>query len=96
MAALAELWLLAVDLVNPEAPVQRRNLPRHERTGSPDLVYLRRLSSDATPALDSGCAGVEPLTTELELRCLRAGPEDGLPGRTWSPQRERAACRRGS
>ncbi len=59
--ALAGLiaFILALDVLNPDAFIAAKNLERHARTGQLDVLYLASLSSDAAPTLrDADAEGV--------------------------------------
>ncbi len=52
--------VLAINLVNPDAFIARRNLELHASSGTFDMEYLFGLSSDAVPALVQGSTEMEP------------------------------------
>jgi hypothetical protein len=95
--ASALAYLLALNLLNPDALIVRQNIARYQATGDLDTAYLVTLSADATPAL----AGALPLAgpyhkalvaqlQELGGRLDEAASRDGLPG--WNLGRARAAA----
>ncbi len=90
-AMLALGWLVAVNVVNPEAVVARRNIAHAERTSKLDVAYLRTLGDDATPALILGLAGL-PSTSAATLRAELCGQVDAVASRAlgWSWSRHRA------
>lgn len=53
VAASAAVGVLAFGLVSPDALIAERNAERYEETGRLDLQYVRELSADAVPALDT-------------------------------------------
>ncbi len=52
--------VLALNLVNPDAFIVRRNLELHASTGSVDGEYLSQLSVDAVPELVKGLEAMDP------------------------------------
>ncbi|SEQ81324.1 DUF4173 domain-containing protein [Streptomyces radiopugnans] len=53
VVASAAAAVLCFGLVSPDGLVAEQNVRRFERTGQIDLAYLRGLSADAVPALDT-------------------------------------------
>jgi hypothetical protein len=51
--------VLALNLVNPDAFIVRRNLELHASTGEVDAEYLSQLSADAVPELVKGFAAMD-------------------------------------
>jgi two-component system sensor histidine kinase BaeS len=47
------ILLLALAAINPDAWIARHNIVRYESTGKVDMAYLRSLSADAVPVLES-------------------------------------------
>jgi Domain of unknown function (DUF4173) len=96
LPAAAAAYLLALNLLNPDAMIVRENVARYQATGDLDSYYLSTLSPDAAPAIAAalpllGAVG-EPLRAylieqqrELEL----AAASDGWPG--WNYGRWRAS-----
>lgn len=85
--ALGLVGLLALNALNPDAFVARRNLARLRATGKIDVLYLSNLSADAAPTL------VEALPTLPEperallagaLACKRRELGPSGPWPTWS------------
>lgn len=52
--------VLAINLVNPDAFIVRRNLELHASTGELDMEYVSMLSADAVPALVEGSSTMDP------------------------------------
>lgn len=93
--AAAVAYLLALNLLNPDAMIVRENLARYQATGDLDGAYLTTLSADAVPALVAAlpALGEHRTTAEAHLRARRTALEttaarDGLPG--WNLGRARA------
>ncbi len=95
--ASALVYVLALNLLNPDALIVRENVARYQATAKLDVVYLATLSADAAPQL----VGALPLVgehrgqLEAQLRDLKASLDetaarDGLPG--WNASRARAAA----
>ncbi|MFE3643800.1 DUF4153 domain-containing protein [Streptomyces sp. NPDC059169] len=53
VAASCAATVLAFGLASPDALVAERNVQRYENTGKIDIGYLKGLSADAVPALDT-------------------------------------------
>lgn len=76
--------LLAVNLMNPDAFIARKNLDRYQATGKIDTVYLSTLSLDAVPVLSDA---------PEEIRgCLLAGYDVEDPSSPWSWNLSREAA----
>lgn len=67
---LALTWLVAVNVINPEAMVARRNVAHAERTGTFDGAYLASLGPDATPTLLARLQRLERLEESARLEEL--------------------------
>jgi hypothetical protein len=90
---LALTAVLALDAVNPEALVARRNADRAVETGRVDVAYLSTLSDDSVPVL----VGLVPNLRGSDRRALRtalcARPATEFEGSAaWNASRERAAA----
>jgi hypothetical protein len=59
--------VLAINLVNPDAFIARRNLALHASTGEFDMEYLSELSADAVPELVQGLPAMSPERKERML-----------------------------
>jgi hypothetical protein len=95
--ASALVYLLALNLLNPDALIVRENIARYQATGKLDAAYLATLSADAVPPLVGAlpAAGEQRVQLEAQLQELRArldaaAARDGLPG--WNAGRARAAA----
>jgi Domain of unknown function (DUF4173) len=69
--------LIAFSIANPDARIADRNVERWRETGRLDVVYVSRLSADATPALSR-------LPTGLRDEALAEIAEDLSPEEPWS------------
>jgi hypothetical protein len=95
LPAAAAAYVLALNLLNPDAMIVRENLARYQIAGDLDARYLTTLSADAAPALAAAlpelgehrALAAEHLR-ELRAELLRAAERDGLPG--WNLGRARA------
>ena len=95
LPAAAAAYVLALNLLNPDAMIVRENLARYKLTGDLDTYYLTTLSADAAPALAAALPElgehqvvVAEHLRELRDELLRAAERDGLPG--WNLGRARA------
>jgi hypothetical protein len=95
LPAAAACYLLALNLLSPEAMIVRENLARYAVTGDLDSAYLMTLSPDATPAIVAALPQLgpvgEPLRTHLTHQRTRLAAEatrDGWPA--WNLGRVRA------
>jgi hypothetical protein len=95
--ASALVYLLALNMLNPDALIVRENLARYQTTGDLDVPYLATLSADATPALVAALPVIGPPEVSLRAnlqqlarRLDEAAARDGLPG--WNYGRARAAA----
>lgn len=87
------LALFALNVVNPEATVVRRNLDHFERTGRFDAAYLGALSADGVPALVDGLDRLPP-AERAQARaavCRAPRPERGLASFNVAHERARRA-----
>lgn len=80
----ALVLLFALNAVNPDALVARRNVARFDRTGRLDTRYLTTLSEDAMPA-------ARALTDPDVQRWLCSAPEPPAGGIRYNLSRHRAA-----
>ncbi len=91
----AACYLLALNLLNPEALIVRENLVRYQATGDLDSSYLTTLSPDAAPALAAalpqlGPAGV-PLREHLRVQAAYLASRSAREGwPAWNLGRARA------
>lgn len=77
LVLLMALFLAAMNGINPDALIARRNIARYEATGKVDAHYLSRLSEDAIPVtmrlLDVADENLrKSLGSELYWRAVRA------------------------
>jgi len=95
-AALAALvYLIGLNIANPDALIARANLERYQASGKLDAYYLASLSPDATPVLVEALDTVGPtlraiLLDELvsQRKRLEAQATEGWPA--WNLARARA------
>jgi hypothetical protein len=79
--------LLALNVINPEAVVVMLNVDHARSAHKIDTTYLAELSSDATPALLSSRAALEPALRDQVSKVACAGPRQysaGLPAFNWA------------
>jgi hypothetical protein len=95
--ASALVYLLALNMLNPDALIVRENIARYQATGKLDAHYLATLSADATPQLVGALplvgehrGQIEAQLQDLAVRLGAAATRDGLPG--WNMSRARAAA----
>jgi hypothetical protein len=95
LPAAAAAYVLALNLLNPDAMIVRENLARYRLTGTLDAYYLTTLSADAAPALAAALpalgeheAAVAEHLRELRAELIHAAERDGLPG--WNLGRAQA------
>ena len=81
--AITSLWVLSLNLVNPEAIVVRVNVARATAGQAFDVAYHLKLSADSRPALHDAVAVLPPLACrelrqglELDRRSARFVPKD--------------------
>ncbi|MEM9518742.1 MAG: DUF4173 domain-containing protein [Actinomycetota bacterium] len=67
VAVTGLIWLLALNVANPEAFVARENLATADHA---DAVYLRQLSPDATPAILDGLDTLSDADQQMLLESL--------------------------
>ncbi|MBI1833504.1 MAG: DUF4173 domain-containing protein [Candidatus Andersenbacteria bacterium] len=70
-------FLIAVNLVNPDAFISRSNMQQYNRTGKVDVSYIRELSADALPSKIELYTQVEGEDKEV-LRGLLQAEKDTL------------------
>lgn len=91
LLALTAVWVLALNLLDPDALVARVNLARAQDGASFDVKYHAERSADAVPVLVAGATAIEPAACRELLTLLRArwvgrsGP--GADWRSWSVRR---------
>ena len=95
LPAAAAAFILALNLLNPDALIVRENVARYQATGDLDTYYLATLSPDAAPALVAALPQLGPARAPLEAHLLEQSAElatmaahDGWPG--WNLGRARA------
>lgn len=95
--ASALVYLLALNLLNPDALIVRENVARYLATGRLDAHYLGQLSADAAPALLESLPLLGPHRPQVEAQLQRlagrleeAAQRDGLAG--WNLGRAQAAA----
>jgi hypothetical protein len=87
VGATGVTMLLALNLINPEAVVVMLNVDHVKSAHKIDTSYLAELSSDATPALLSSRAALEPALRDQVSKVACAGPRKysaGLPAFNWA------------
>lgn len=92
-AALGILTVFGLNVMNPDATIAKVNLMRAEKTGKLDLNYLRSLSHDAVPMIESRLATAKSeWQPELErLLAEMSGKAQRRNWRTWTISAELAA-----
>jgi hypothetical protein len=95
LPAAAAAYILALNLLNPDAMIVRENLARYHAGAELDVYYLTTLSADAAPTLAAALpelgehrGQVAEHLRELRDELLVAADRDGLPG--WNLGRMRA------
>jgi len=95
LPAAATAFILALNLLNPDALIVRENVARYQATGDLDASYLAMLSPDAARALAAALPELGPARAPLEAHLLEQSAElaataahDGWPG--WNLGRARA------
>jgi hypothetical protein len=73
--------VLALNLVNPDAFIARRNLELHAITGEVDMDYLAQLSADAVPEL---VKGLGPVSSERKQWVLHDFAQQVHAERSWT------------
>jgi hypothetical protein len=73
--------VLALDLVNPDAFIARRNLELHASTGEVDMEYLSQLSADAVPEL---VKGLEPVSSARKQSVMHDFAQQTFAERSWT------------
>lgn len=96
VAAIA--WVGALDVLNPDALIARRNLARAQTVQDVDLGYLLSLGDGAVPTLAAAAGELEGPRHDLVCDLLHrtAGPASGLTGWTLDgalAARARATCK---
>ncbi|HJP66067.1 MAG TPA: DUF4153 domain-containing protein, partial [Actinomycetota bacterium] len=90
-ASLALAILLALNVMNPEALVVRRNLDHAEATGRFDVGYAASLSSDATPTLIAALPRLDAPSEAAILDAVCGAKPSRIGGLSWNRSRVRAA-----
>jgi hypothetical protein len=73
--------VLALNLVNPDAFIARRNLELHASTGEVDIQYLFQLSADAVPEL---VKGLEPVSSGQKQGLMHDFARQAYVERSWT------------
>jgi hypothetical protein len=77
--------LVALNAVNPEAIVVRRNVAHAERTGRFDPTYVAGLSTDAVPALIALLPRIDPIArATVQARLCRSSPARDQRWSSWN------------
>nr|WSW66389.1 DUF4173 domain-containing protein [Streptomyces sp. NBC_00995] len=75
VAASAAVGVLAFGLISPDGLIAEQNVARYDRHHSIDIEYLRGLSADAVPALDTLPEPLRSCALEEIQRSLRSSDE---------------------
>lgn len=75
VAASAAVGVLAFGLISPDGLIAEQNVARYDRHHSIDVEYLRGLSADAVPALDTLPEPLRSCALEEIQRSLRSSDE---------------------
>ncbi|MEU9204566.1 DUF4153 domain-containing protein [Streptomyces sp. NPDC048332] len=75
VAASAAVGVLAFGLISPDGLIAEQNVARYDRHHSIDIEYLRGLSADAVPALDTLPEPLRSCALEKIQRSLRSSDE---------------------
>lgn len=85
------VFLIGLNLLNPDAFIVRQNIDRHAMTGKLDIYYLVTLSNDALPEMSSVFELPDKSFSELLLRNLNSRRWDLSPSwQSWNLSRAMA------